>query len=59
MIVNESTLDLFEDKADEEAKVIKMAKRYKVSPDYYKLEFDLCSISPADIKPISPPDITP
>lgn len=57
--MNESTLDLFEDKANEEAKVIRMAKRYKVSPDYYKLEFDLCSISPADIKPISPPDITP
>lgn len=49
--MNESTLDLFEDKADEEAKVIKMAKRYKVSPDYYKLEFDLCSINPTDITP--------
>jgi hypothetical protein len=49
--MNESTLDLFEDKANEEAKVIKMAKRYKVSPDYYKLEFDLPSVNPPSIKP--------
>jgi hypothetical protein len=39
--MNDSTLDLFEEKADEENEISLMADHYKVTPEYYKLEFIL------------------
>ncbi len=38
--MSDSTLDLFEAKADHEAEMAMWAKKYGVSLEYYKMEFD-------------------
>ena len=39
--MSESSLDLFEAKANHERRILLNARKYKVSVEYFKLEFEL------------------